>query len=128
MKPAYFTKGFKAFLMTQMLGAFNDNFFKMLLSLYLISILQMPNSEELLFQASLAFTAPFLIFGPWSGYLADRYAKTKVLQISKAVEIPIMMLGTVAVASSNPTFMIAILFLMASQSAFFSLSRSILGQ
>ena len=84
----------------------------------------MPNSEELLFQASLAFTAPFLIFGPWSGYFADRYAKTKVLQITKAAEIPIMILGTLAVASAQPTFMNIVLFLMASQSAFFSPAKA----
>jgi acyl-[acyl-carrier-protein]-phospholipid O-acyltransferase / long-chain-fatty-acid--[acyl-carrier-protein] ligase len=124
IKKSYFTRGFAAFLGTQMLGALNDNFYKMLMQLYFISILQMQNVEELLFRASLAFTFPFFIFGPWSGYFADRFAKTRILQIVKACEILIMGLAVVAFALQSVPFMLIILFLMATQSAFFSPAKA----
>ncbi len=120
----FLNQGFSAFLFTQMLGALNDNLYKMFLSLYVLNIIQLPNSEELLFQASLAFTLPFLVFGPWSGYLADRYAKTKVLQWVKLAEVLIMLIGFLATLYHQLELMIFVLFLMGCHSTFFAPAKA----
>lgn len=108
------------YLITQMLGALNDNFFKMLLQLYVIQILVAKHSQEIISQATLLFTIPFVLFGPWSGYLADRYSKSQVMKVVKFAEIGVMLLGALAFYLSDLNIMLAVLFLMATQSTFFS--------
>ena len=117
-------RGFGAYILTESLGAFNDNFFKMLIQLYVISILALPDKEELISTAILVFTIPFVFFGPWAGYIADRFSKSNVMKIVKASEIPIMIAGTFAFYSGNLSLLLIILFLMASQSAFFAPAKA----
>lgn len=124
MPPQKFPKGFAAFIITESLGAFNDNFFKMLVQLYVLVIISVANEKGLIAMASLVFTIPFVIFGPWAGYLADRFAKSRLIQIIKICEIPIMLLGVLAFVLHQVEFLIAILFLMAAQSAFFSPAKA----
>lgn len=113
-------KGFSAFIATQSLGAFNDNLFKMLIQLYVLIIIFAPNAENIISHAAFVFTIPFVIFGPWSGYLADRFSKSHLIKIIKAIEMGIMLLGVLAFYLKSVNFMLFALFLMASQSAFFS--------
>ena len=117
-------KGFSAFIVTESLGAWNDNFFKMLIQLYAVTILALADKEELISRAALVFTIPFVIFGPWAGYLADRFSKTRVMQFVKAFEIVIMMVGVAAFYYQDINALIAVLFLMASQSAFFAPAKA----
>jgi len=112
-------KRFSAFLITQSLGAFNDNLFKMLLQLYVIQILVTEHTAGLISQANLVFTVPFVIFGPWSGYLADRFSKSTVMKVVKFAEIGVMLLGALAFYYGSVSMMLATLFLMATQSTFF---------
>lgn len=111
---------FHAFTATQALGAFNDNVFRTVLQLYIIGVLIDVDSAETLAKATFVFTIPFVLFGPWSGYLADKYAKYKLMRLIKMCEILIMLLGVLAFYIGNLNFMLFILFLMATQSAFFS--------
>lgn len=113
-------KRFHAFTITQALGAFNDNVFKMLLQLFVIKVLLAANAEEIISQATLVFTVPFVVFGPWSGYFADRFSKSSLMRIIKIAEIAIMLIGVTAFYYGNVYFMLLVLFLMASQSTFFS--------
>lgn len=119
-----FQKGFIPFIFTQAFGAFNDNFFKMLLQLHLLVVLALSNAEEHIATAGLLFTIPFVIFGPWSGYLADRFAKSQIITIVKFAEILIMMLGFAAFTINSVSLLMFVLFLMASHSAFFSPSKA----
>lgn len=111
---------FHAFTVTQALGAFNDNVFRTVLQLYVIGVLIDVDSAETLAKATLVFTIPFVLFGPWAGYFADKYAKHKLMRLIKICEILIMLLGVLAFYIGNLNFMLFILFLMATQSAFFS--------
>lgn len=126
MTPKLLPKRFPAYILTQSLGAFNDNFFKMLLQLYVLQVLvvkhaeQVMSEETFIFLATLIFTVPFVLFGAWSGYLADKYAKSEVMRVVKVMEIGIMLLGALALHWENVNMMFAVLFLMASQSTFFS--------
>ena len=124
-KEAY-PKRFPAYIVTQSLGAFNDNFFKMLLQLYVLQVLVERHSERIMseetfiFLATLVFTVPFVLFGTWSGYFADRYSKSAVMRLVKSAEVGIMLLGVLALHLNSVYLMFAVLFLMASQSTFFS--------
>lgn len=89
-------KGFAAFITTQALGSFNDNLFKMLVQLYVLVIVIAPDAEELIALSALVFTLPFVIFDPWSGWLADRFAKARVIQVLKFCEIGVMVFGVAA--------------------------------
>ncbi|OVE81003.1 hypothetical protein BVY03_04925 [bacterium K02(2017)] len=118
--PHKLPKGFTPYIITESLGAFNDNFFKMLLQLYILVIVAIKAPEELISIATLVFTIPFVIFGPWAGYLADKFSKTKMMQVIKVFEILIMAAGVWAFYIGNINYLIFVLFLMATQSAFFS--------
>lgn len=124
MKNQFFSFSFKSFLATQSLGALNDNFFQNLIILYVVSILKLPNKEEIIFQASFAFTLPFLIFGPWSGYVSDRFKKSAVLKGVKFCEILIMGCGVWAFIHGEIKYLILTLFFMASQSTFFGPAKA----
>jgi len=115
---------FGAFLATESLGAFNDNLFKMLLQLFVLQFLKAPNAEAIIAQSSLVFTVPFVLFGPWSGYLADRYSKSALMKWVKVAEIPIMTLGCLGFYFAHLPTMMAALFLMAAQSTFFSPAKA----
>lgn len=110
--------------MTLGLGAFNDHFFKMILQIFMLTILAIQGAEDLIAWAALVFTTPFVLFAPWAGYLADKYSKVKVMRWVKLSEVMFMGLGFVAFYLQNMPFLIVVLFLMASQSAFFSPAKS----
>src|SRR5579862_262086 len=89
--------GFEAFLWTQFLGAFNDNVFKMIVSVFAVSAAAGASiSSRNLALAGAVFVIPFLLFAGYSGQLTDRFSKTRVLQITKSFEIVTMLLAIAA--------------------------------
>jgi acyl-[acyl-carrier-protein]-phospholipid O-acyltransferase/long-chain-fatty-acid--[acyl-carrier-protein] ligase len=120
MPSARLPKRFHAFTITQALGAFNDNVYKMLLQLFVLQVLMAVREEIFIWVAMFVFTVPFVIFGPWSGYFADRFSKSNLMRIIKFAEIAIMVIGVAAFYWQNIVFMFFVLFLMATQSTFFS--------
>ena len=70
--------------------------------------------------SGVVFVLPFLLFAGFAGQLADRFSKTRVLQITKAFEIPIMCLGMVALAAHSIPLLLVVLFFLAAQANFFS--------
>ncbi len=113
---------FSSYVLTLSLGAFNDNLYKMLLQLYVLQIvmIKMLTDETFIFLSTLIFAVPFVLFGPWSGYLADKYSKSRMMQVVKFAEVGIMLFGVVAFFVDSVWLMFFMLFLMASQSTFFS--------
>lgn len=112
---------FWSFLVTQFLGAANDNAFKYTVSLLILATLA--TEREQAFYTGLAtalFPLPFLLFSPLAGYLADRFPKHHMILITTAPEILAMSLGVIGFSSGNLPFLLGVLFLMAAQSAFFS--------
>src|ERR1700734_3235415 len=83
-------QGFQSFLWTQFLAAFNDNVYKMIVSVGAVELAanQLAGSRSLAI-AGAVFVLPFLLFAGYAGQLADRCSKTRVLQITKAFEIAI---------------------------------------
>ncbi|MDD5218245.1 MAG: acyl-[ACP]--phospholipid O-acyltransferase [Candidatus Omnitrophica bacterium] len=112
---------FKGLMIAQFLGAFNDNAFKILVSFLIIRTIPAPEAAtRLISLIGALFILPFILFSPYAGFCADRFRKRNVLVGTKAAEIVIMALGLFAMLSGNLTAICFILFLMATQSAFFS--------
>ena len=113
--------GFQAFLWTQFLAAFNDNVYKMIVSVGAVELAanQLLGSRYLAI-AGAVFVLPFLLFAGYAGQLADRFSKTRVLQITKAFEIAIMGVGMIALYLRSIEMLLAVLFLLAMQANFFS--------
>ncbi len=113
--------GFQSFLWTQFLAAFNDNVYKMIVSVGTIELAanQLLGSRYLAI-AGFVFVLPFLLFAGYAGQLADRFSKTRVLQITKAFEIAIMGVGMLALYARDIRMLLVVLFLLAIQANFFS--------
>jgi acyl-[acyl-carrier-protein]-phospholipid O-acyltransferase/long-chain-fatty-acid--[acyl-carrier-protein] ligase len=124
MNHAKLPKGFQALVIAQSLGALNDNLFKTLLQLYILQILVLAQPQTIIAQAAFIFTIPFIIFGPWAGYVADKYSKVKLIQATKLAEIGIMLLGVLVFSWGHVPLMLLVLFLLATQSAFFGPAKA----
>ncbi len=120
---------FLPYFCTQFLGAFNDNLYKNALAILITYRLVVENDAILQNVALVAFIAPFLMFGSTAGQLADKYEKSWLIRNIKLAEIVIMILGCVALYLKSVELMLAILFLLGTQSAFFGpIKYSILPQ
>ena len=113
--------GFQSFLWTQFLGAFNDNLYKIIVSMRAVHVAATTGSgSEYLSLAGAVFVIPFLLFSGYSGHLADSISKRKVLIGVKVFEIFVMGLGLAAFFSTRIELMLVVLFLMALHSTIFS--------
>ena len=113
---------FAPYFFTQLLGAFNDNVFKnALVALIAFSAAAgAPEQSGLLVNLSAGlFILPFFLFSALAGQIADKYEKSILIRRIKLAEIVIMLLATVAFFLQSIPLLIAILFLMGMQSAFF---------
>lgn len=115
------SSGFQAFLWTQFLGAFNDNVFKIVVSMLAVTVATgAAGGSGHLSLVGAVFILPFFFFSGYAGYLADRFNKRTVLIVTKSVEIVAMGVGVFALLSGRMDFLLGVLFLMALQSTFFS--------
>jgi acyl-[acyl-carrier-protein]-phospholipid O-acyltransferase/long-chain-fatty-acid--[acyl-carrier-protein] ligase len=111
---------FEAFLWAQFLGAFNDNVYKMIVSVMAVRIAGEASGSRYLSLAGAVFVIPFLLFAGYAGQIADRFSKTRVLQVTKSLEMVAMLMGLVALVSGRIDFLLIVLFLLATQANFFS--------
>ena len=113
--------GFLAFLWTQFLGAFNDNAYRIIVSLRAVHIVaQADESGKYLALAGAIFVLPSLLFTGYAGQLADAISKRKVLIGVKIFEIAVMALGILVFFSHSVALMFVVLFLMAVHYTVFS--------
>jgi len=108
---------------TQFLGALNDNIYKLLLVYLFIQIEGIENSHQILAASGAIFVAPFILFSASSGTLADRYSKRNIIIFTKVMELVIMGMGLLAFYTHNKFGSLAILFMLAAQSAIFGPSK-----
>ena len=107
-------------LVTQFLGAFNDNMFRWLVVPIGQQIIPGENADTLaLVLGGVCFTIPYLLLVATAGSLADRYSKRSVIIGCKIAEIVIMVLGSAAIVSLNAWFLFIAVTLMGAQSALF---------
>jgi 1-acyl-sn-glycerol-3-phosphate acyltransferase len=112
---------FRAFFATQLLSAFNDNFFKNAVVIW-ISATQASafgvSPAAMISLCSALFILPFFLFSATAGQLSDRYEKTLVVRAVKGAEIAIMLLAGVGFVLHALPVLLTALFLMGVHSAF----------
>jgi acyl-[acyl-carrier-protein]-phospholipid O-acyltransferase/long-chain-fatty-acid--[acyl-carrier-protein] ligase len=104
------------------LGAFNDNFIRQaMLALLAFGGLNLTLSEKTVFSslATALMILPFFLFSSLAGEIADRHRKSGLLKIYKAVEFGLMLFAALAFYLESHLGLLAVLFFMGSQSAFF---------
>ena len=119
---------FAPYFATQALGAFNDNVYKNALVALVgyagaTAVAAPPANDAsdalVINLAAGLFILPFFLFSALAGRLAERCEKSMLIRRIKLAEIAIMVAGAAALASGSVALMIAVLFLMGTQSAFF---------
>src|SRR5579862_2249112 len=121
MKELLKNSGFQSFLWTQFLGAFNDNVYKILVSVWAVHLAATTGTGgEYLSLAGVVFVLPFLFFSGYSGHLADAVSKRTVLISVKVFEVGVMALATLVFLSARMELLLVVLFLMALHSTIFS--------
>ena len=112
------SKRFLPLMVTQFLGALNDNLFKN--ALLLTVTLKMASKAALLSNVIAAlFILPFFAFSATAGEISDKYDKSKVARALKITEL-LLMLAALFVYHAQSLFgLIILLALMGAQSAFF---------
>jgi len=108
---------------TQFLGALNDNIFKLLTILFIIGALGDDKASNVTALAGAVFVVPFLLVLPYAGRLADRLSKRDIVVWTKLSEVAVMLAGVGAFLLASVWALYAVLFMMATQSAFFGPSK-----
>jgi 1-acyl-sn-glycerol-3-phosphate acyltransferase len=114
---------FLPFFGAQALGAFNDNVYRNVLIILITfggAISTSMKPEVLTNLAGGLFILPYLLFSGLAGQLADRFDKSRVVQVVKATEILIMALAGIGLASGNLTILMSALFMLGMHSTFFA--------
>ncbi|MBQ8870604.1 MAG: MFS transporter [Alphaproteobacteria bacterium] len=105
-------------MITQFLGALNDNLFKN--ALLTMVALKMSNQSDILSNVIAGlFILPFFLFSAWAGEFADKYRRDTIAKNLKFIEIVLMTGVLIAYYTSSLNLLILLMFLMGAQSAFF---------
>lgn len=117
---------------TQFLGAFNDNVYKNALVIFIIfqsNTLYGIDANTLVTLSAGIFILPFFLFSATAGQFADKYEKSQLIRYVKILEVIIMSFAIIGFYLENLLILIALLFLMGTQSTLFGpLKYSILPQ
>ncbi|MBO7483939.1 MAG: acyl-[ACP]--phospholipid O-acyltransferase [Alphaproteobacteria bacterium] len=112
------SRRFLPLLLTQFLGALNDNLFKNAL-LMLVTVRLVEKADILSNVIAALFIIPFFLFSATAGEVSDKYDRSRVARILKVIEL-ILMLGVGGIyLFQNLPCLIILLALMGAQSAFF---------
>lgn len=116
------SKRFLPLFITQFFGAFNDNVFKNAFLIWFTFFAAEKfhiNPAMMVTVASGLFILPFFLFSSLAGQVADKYEKTRIVQIVKIAEILIMSLAFFGFYYENISLLLTLLFLMGVHSSFF---------
>ena len=120
-------KRFLPLLAAQSLGAFNDNFFRYaLVTLITFEGLTMFGLDRLTLVSVAAsmFTVPIFLFSAVAGRMADKFDRTRIMRFAKFAEIWLMAITALGFILEQPHLLMAALFLMGTQSAFFTPAKN----
>ena len=113
------SKSFQGLLITQFLGATNDNVLRWLVIGIGKQYVEPEQVGWILAAGSAAFVLPYVLLAAPAGYLADRFGKREVIVTCKAAEILIMILAVISIMTGSVTLMLAVVTAMGAQSALF---------
>ncbi len=114
---------FVGLLVTQFLGAANDNILRWLVIGIGKQFVAPEQVSWILAGGSAAFVLPYVLLAAPAGYLADRFSKQKVIVTCKAAEIVIMLLAVASIMLGSVTLMFFVVTAMGAQSALFGPSK-----
>ena len=89
-------RGFAAFFVTQLLSAFNDNFFKNAVMIWISATKARAfglTPEVMISLCTGVFILPFFLFSATAGELADLRDKARLIRVIKLIEIPVMLVA-----------------------------------
>jgi acyl-[acyl-carrier-protein]-phospholipid O-acyltransferase/long-chain-fatty-acid--[acyl-carrier-protein] ligase len=107
---------------TQFLSAFNDNAVRnalVLMIAYGTDTTSQLSAQILIPLAAGLFMLPFFLCSATAGQLADAMDKAWLIRLIKLVEIPVMVAAAAGVLAGSTTLLLALLFAMGIQAAFF---------
>ncbi len=106
-------------LVTQTLGAVNDNMFKTAMSVLLLAELT-AQGPALVALAGGVFIVPYVLLSATAGQIADRFDKARIIRLVKLAEMPLMLLAGASLLLHSPSLQFAALFGLGVQATFFS--------
>jgi acyl-[acyl-carrier-protein]-phospholipid O-acyltransferase / long-chain-fatty-acid--[acyl-carrier-protein] ligase len=107
---------------TQFLSAFNDNALRnalVLMIAYRGDAASQLSAQLTIPLAAGLFMLPFFLCSATAGQIADESDKAWLIRLIKLLEIPVMLAAAVGVLAGSPTILLALLFTMGVQAAFF---------
>lgn len=109
---------------TQFIGAFNDNLYKLLVIYYLIHVQGDEQASRIIAFAGAIFILPFLLFARVAGIIADNYSKSIIILTTRILGLFIA-IGAFLMFYIDSTFgAYCVLFVMATNSAVFVITRN----
>lgn len=116
------TRKWLPLLTTNFLGVFNDNVLKHAIIFIAIgwNLPSWLDTSQVISAASAALVLPYILLSPVGGKLAVHYSKTKVFSFFKFIEIPIVVLASVAFFIQSITLALFSVLLMGIQSCLYS--------
>ncbi len=118
-----FGKSFNSLCYALTGGAFNDNFFKTVLALFIASNYSGQKQTALISLTGAMLVLPFILLSPLAGWLGDKFSKTKITIFTRMVEPILVIVGSYFLFQGNTIALLAVLFMFGSQSALFSPSK-----
>ncbi|HVG91455.1 MAG TPA: MFS transporter, partial [Alphaproteobacteria bacterium] len=117
-------RSYWALNITQFQGAFSANAFQNLLSYMVLGMgLTHEQRDKMVPLILLFFSVPLVLFSMTGGFLADRFSKRQVIIWTKLIEIAAMAAGIIALGTGYFPLQLAVLFVVATQSALFGPSK-----
>ncbi len=117
-------RGFWSVWATQFQESFSDNAFRWIVISFVAHMVLEGSQRELLNTvAGVLFAAPFVLFSPAGGYLADRFSKRAVILGTKFAEIGVMGVALIGMTLGSLPVMLVALFLRGIQSSCYSPSK-----
>ncbi len=113
---------FGPFFLTQLLGAFNDNVYKnslVILVAYHATTYSSLDPNLLTNVAAGIFILPFVLFSASAGQIADKFEKSAIIRVIKAVEIAIMVIAGAGLLLHHLPLLFLALFMLGLHSTFF---------
>jgi acyl-[acyl-carrier-protein]-phospholipid O-acyltransferase/long-chain-fatty-acid--[acyl-carrier-protein] ligase len=116
--------GFWSVWATQFQESLSDNAYRFLVISFVADMAFATQTRGYLtLLAGILFAAPFVLFSPAGGYLADRYSKRSVILGTKIAEIPVMAIAFAGLTLRSIPIMLVALFLRGIQSSCYSPSK-----
>lgn len=106
-------------MVTQTLGALNDNLFKNALVVLILFRASESSGPALVALTGGVFILPYALFSATAGQVADRFEKSRTILVVKLAEVALMALAAAGFLLESQPLLFAVLFGLGAQAAFF---------